>query len=105
MLGKIKKAFASIFTILLIFVLFGVIFIALDLVDPTPAFGIQTLIISILVIFIRFFWYGEGESRAAREADIITIQKNYGELVSSKIKEQDSLEVFLEKLNQENRDN
>lgn len=105
MIETIKKWFATIFTSLVVMILFGITFIALDIVDPTSDFELEFAIVTIAVILIRIFWYNNGEEKAAKEQDIIDAQNNYSELVGNTITDQEHFELFLDDLNQQNRDN
>lgn len=105
MIETIKKWFATIFTGLLVMVLFGITFIALDIVDPSSDFGLEFCVVTIAVVLIRIFWYNNGEDKASKEQAIIDAQKKYIDLIDTTITDQEDFEQFLDELNQQNRDN
>lgn len=100
---KFKQWLASIVTILMVVVLFGIIFVQLDIAEPTPTFFIEIAIIAALMAVVRFFWYNDGESKAADEEAIVAAKNAYGVRVSEVIQSQEDFEVYLEYLNAENR--
>ena len=100
---KFKQWLSTVVTVLLVAVLFGIIFVQLDIVEPTPTFFIEVAIIATLMGIVRFFWYSDGEDKAAEEEDIKTTKKDYAYKVDSNILSQEDFEEYLKYLNYENR--
>ena len=100
----IKKWLSTIVTGLLLLVLFGVIFVRLDLVELSEAFFLELGIVASLVTIIRVCWYGDGENKALNEQSIIDMKVNYAKLVETSIDSQENLDKFIDELNALNRE-
>lgn len=101
---SIKKWLSTVVTGLLMLVLFGIIFVRLDIVQLTEAFFLELAIVATLVTIVRIFWYNDGEDRAIREDEIKLLKNDYAKLVDKTIKSQDDLDIFVDELNELNRD-
>lgn len=98
----IKKWLAAIMTGLLSGVLFAIVFIVLGINDiSNESFTIETAIVTIMLIILRFFWYENGEDRA--EELLAPTKHAYADLVEENISDQENLQIFLDYLNEKNR--
>lgn len=100
----IKNWLAFGITVLLLVVLFGVIFVTLDLATPGPSFFLELGIIIVLTFLMRFFWYDFAEDRRLNEEDLLQERDNYFKMVDEVVKDTNDLDKYLVLLNQENRD-
>ena len=98
----IKKWLAAIMTGLLSGVLFAIVFIVLGLNDVSnESFTIESALVTIMLIILRFFWYENGEDRA--EEMLAPTKHAYADLVEENVSDQENLQVFLDDLNEKNR--
>ena len=104
LIKTIKNWLAFIITVLLLVVLFGIIFVTLDLVSPGPSFFLELGIIIILTILMRFFWYDFAEDKRLNEEDLLLERDNYFKMIDEIVEDTNDLDKYLEILNQENRD-
>lgn len=100
----LKNWFAFGVTILLLVVLFGVIFVTLDLVTPGPSFFLELGIIVVLTFLMRFFWYDFAEDKRLNEEDLLLERDTYFKMVDDVVKDTNDLDDYLVLLNQENRE-
>lgn len=100
----IKNWLAFGITILLLVVLFGVIFVTLDLATPGPSFFLELGIIVVLTFLMRFFWYDFTEDRRLNEDDLLQERDKYFKMVDEVVKDTNDLDKYLVLLNQENRE-
>ena len=100
----IKNWLAFGITVLLLVVLFGVIFVTLDLATPGPSFFLELGIIIVLTFLMRFFWYDFAEDKRLNEEDLLQERDNYFKMVDEVVKDTNDLDKYLVLLNQENRD-
>lgn len=100
-----KNLFAGMTTIAILVILFMIIFIKGDLVEPTPEFFIELGIVSFLMILVKVNWYDWAESRRMRQDDIVTAKNTYDQIVDENITDIYDFENFLKELNAENREN
>lgn len=100
----IKNWLAFGITILLMVVLFGVIFVSLDLAQPTPSFFLELGIIVVLSFTMRIFWYDFTEDKRLNETDLQDERKHYFELLDQTVKDTNDLDIYLAILNKENRE-
>lgn len=100
---KIKEFLAGILTVLIIIFLFGVIFIRLDLVQPTASFFLELSAVIALTIMMKVFWYDYAEDKRLSEQDITDEKKRYYQIVDENIEDSNDLDDFLIILNQENK--
>ena len=102
---KIIKAWlAAGITALLLVVLFGVIFISLDLVTPGPAFFLELGIVAVLTFLMRIFWYDYAEDKRLNEDDLKERRESYFEKLDKVVTNPNDLDDFLVVLNAENRE-
>lgn len=101
----VKNWLAFAVTILLLVVLFGIIFISLDLATPGPAFFLELGIIVCLTFLMRAFWYDFAEDKRLAEQDLIDEKDNYFKLLDNTVQDTNDLDDYLILLNQENRNN
>lgn len=101
----IKRWLSGMVTGLLVIVLFGIIFVKLELVTLTDSFFLELGIVAVLTTIIRIMWYNEGEDKALQESDIKEMKVDYSTLVDAKITSQKSLDLFVDDLNAVNRRN
>lgn len=90
-------------TLLLVVVLFGVIFISLDLVTPDKQFFIELGLTLMISIQMRAHWYGWSEHKVDTEEEIIELIDTYDSNVVKFIPNTEEFEEFLNILNEENR--
>ena len=102
-IANIKKWLASIFTALVVIIFFGIVFVTFDIVEPSPRYYTEVLIIASVTTIIRFTWYSDGELKASSEQIIIDAKANYSQLIADTIEDQADLEKFLVELNEENK--
>ena len=100
----IKNWLAFGVTILLLVVLFGIIFISLDLATPGPSFFLELGVVVCLSFIMRMFWYDYAEEKRLSETDILTERDKYFDIVDSVVEDSNDLDKYLVILNQENRD-
>lgn len=100
----IKNWLAFGITVLLLVVLFGVIFVTLDLATPGPSFFLELGIIVVLTFLMRFFWYDFAEDRRLNEDDLLQERDKYFKMVDDVVKDTNDLDKYLVLLNQENRE-
>ena len=100
----IKSWLAFSVTFLLLVVLFGVIFVTLDLATLGPSFFLELGIIVVLTFLMRFLWYDFAEDRRLNEEDLIQERDKYFRMVDEVVKDTNDLDKYLVLLNQENRD-
>lgn len=100
----IKNWLAFGITVLLLVVLFGVIFVTLDLATPGPSFFLELGIIVVLTFLMRFFWYDFAEDRRLNEDDLLQERDKYFKMVDEVVKDTNDLDEYLVLLNQENRE-
>ena len=102
---NIKKVLSVVVTALIVIVLFGVIFVKLDLVSPSPTFFLELFAIISLVVIVKFNWYNWAEEKRSKEDDLVKAKEDYDTYVDKEIKDIYDLEDFLKTLNEENREN
>lgn len=100
----IKSWLAFSVTFLLLVVLFGVIFVTLDLATLGPSFFLELGIIVVLTFLMRFLWYDFAEDRRLNEEDLVQERDKYFRMVDEVVKDTNDLDKYLVLLNQENRD-
>ena len=100
----IKNWLAFGITVLLLVVLFGVIFVTLDLATPGPSFFLELGIIVVLTFLMRFFWYDFAEDKRLNEDDLLQERDKYFKMVDEVVKDTNDLDKYLVLLNQENRE-
>lgn len=104
LMTTIKNWLAFGVTILLLVVLFGIIFISLDLATPGPSFFLELGVVVCLSFIMRMFWYDYAEEKRLSETDILTERDKYFDIVDSVVDDSNDLDKYLVILNQENRD-
>ncbi len=70
-------------------------------VSDNESFTIESAIVTIMLIILRFFWYENGEDRA--EEMLSPTKHAYADLVEENISDQENLQIFLDDLNEKNR--
>ena len=100
----IKNWLAFGVTIILLVVLFGIIFVSLDLATPGPAFFLELGVIVGLSFTMRLFWYDFAEEKRLCEDDITNKRDNYFKILDTVVKDSNDLDKFLIILNHENRE-
>ena len=100
----IKNWLAFIITVILLVVLFGIIFVTLDLVTPGPSFFLELGVVIGLSFTMRIFWYDFAEDKRLNEQDIIDKRDTYFKVLDEVVKDSNDLDKFLIILNQENRE-
>lgn len=104
LMKTIKNWLAFGITILLVVVLFGIIFIVLDLATPGPSFFLELGVIVCLSFTMRLFWYDFAEEKRLSEKDLADEKQNYFKILDETVKDTNDLEKYLVILNQENRE-
>lgn len=104
LMATIKNWFAFGVTLLLFVVLFGIIFISLDLATPGPSFFLELGVIVCLSFIMRMFWYDYAEEKRLSEQDIEDEKEKYFRIVDDVVDDSNDLDKYLIVLNQENRD-
>ena len=84
--------------------LFAIIFIVFDLVEPSPQFFLELGLVLCLTLCMKIMWYDSTEEKILLSDEITTEKKNYFELIDERIEDVNDLEKYLVVLNQENRD-
>lgn len=102
---NIKQLLATISTLLIIVVLFGVIFVRLGLTKPGPTFFLELTAICILVVTIKANWYNWAEDKKEKEDKIVNAIKTYDDYADKEITNIYDFEEYLVELNAENRKN
>lgn len=100
----IKRWLSGVLTGLLVVVLFGIIFVRLELATLDDTFFTELGIVAALTAIVRVMWYDEGEDKAFGEEDTKKLKSDYAKLIDTKIQSQESLERFVDKLNKDNRE-
>lgn len=100
----IKNWLAFGITVLLLIVLFGIIFVNLELATPGPSFFLELGAIIGLSFTMRLFWYDFAEDKRLSEEDIIAKREKYFEILDEVVTDSNDLDKFLIILNQENRE-
>lgn len=103
MMKTIRNWLAFGVTVILLVVLFGIIFISLDLVTPGPSFFLELSIIIGLNFTMRVFWYDFAEEKRLSEQDISDAREVYFKIIDDVIEDSNDLDKFLVILNQENK--
>lgn len=103
MMKTIRNWLAFGVTVILLVVLFGIIFISLDLVTPGPSFFLELSIIIGLNFTMRVFWYDFAEEKRLSEQDISDAREVYFRIIDDVIEDSNDLDKFLVILNQENK--
>lgn len=91
-------------TFLLVVVLFGVIFIKLDLAKPNASFFLELGLITCLTLVMRIFWYDLSEDKRLNEKDLLDEKDKYFKMVDDIVEDTNDLDKYLAILNQENRE-
>lgn len=102
---KVKDILTVALTSLMVVVLFGVIFVSLDLVELSWSYILECFIVVVLTVQIKILWYPFGEERRREQPDLEEKKTQYYTYVDANIRNMDDFEVFLKELNQENKDN
>lgn len=103
---NLRSLLSTIVTVLLVIVLFGIIFVRLKLVDPSPTFFLELSAIIGLIVIIKSSWYNWAEEKKLKEdEDIKKAKRDYDNYVDSEVKDIYDFEEFLVILNEENRKN
>lgn len=104
LMKTIKNWLAFGVTVLLLVVLFGIIFVSLDLAKPTASFFLELGVVTGLTFVMRFFWYDFAEDKRLNEDDLKTEKENYFKILDETVKDTNDLDKYLVLLNQENRE-
>ena len=104
LMKTIKNWLAFGITILLVVVLFGIIFISLDLATPGPSFFLELGVIVCLSFTMRIFWYDFAEDKRLSEDDLKQEKDKYFKILDDTVTDTNDLENYLIILNQENRE-
>ena len=103
LMKTIKNWLAFGITIVLLVVLFGVIFITLDLATPGPSFFLELAVIICLSLIMRVFWYDFAEDKRLGEDDLKLERDKYFQILDDTVKDTNDLDKYLTVLNEENR--
>lgn len=101
---NIKQLISIASTLLIVIVLFGIIFVRLDLVEPSPTFFLELAAICVLVVTVKYNWYNWAEDKRSKESDIKEALTIYDDNVDKEITDIADFEKFLKELNKENRE-
>lgn len=104
LMKTIKNWLAFGVTALLLVVLFGTIFITLDLATPGPSFFLELAVVVGLSFVMRFFWYDFAEDKRLNEEDLVNEKDKYFSILDETVTDTNDLDKYLIILNQENRD-
>lgn len=102
---KVKDILTVALTSLMIVVLFGVIFVSLDLVELTWGYILECFVVVILTVEVKILWYPFGEERRKEQPDLEEKKAQYYRYVDANITDVYDFDTFLKELNQENKDN
>lgn len=100
----IKQWLAFILTLLVVVTLFGIIFIKSEIIQPTPDFFLEVIIVLVLSLLMKLWWYDYTEERRLAEDDIKQEKATYFTMVDRVITDTNEFEKYLVLLNQENRE-
>jgi cytochrome c biogenesis protein CcdA len=100
----IKQWLAFILTLLVVVTLFGIIFIKSEIIQPTPDFFLEVIIVLVLSLLMKLWWYDYTEERRLAEDDIKQEKATYFTMVDKVITDTNEFEKYLVLLNQENRE-
>lgn len=101
----IKEWLAWILTASTIVLLFGLIFVQMGIVAPSPSFFLELGIVVCITLLMKMWWYNYAEDKRLAEQDIKDEKTNYFKIVDNTILDTNHFEQFLKILNQENRQN
>lgn len=102
----IRKWLSIILTTLVVVILFGIIFIQLDLIEPSASFFVELGCVLILSLQMKVYWYSYGENKRLEEDLTLQDSKNdYYKQVDTVIKDQNEFDIFIQHLNKENKEN
>lgn len=101
---KFKSILATVLTVMLIFVLFGIICVRLGLTEPTATFYLELGIVVIIILQIKLWWYDWAEDKELNSKDIKDNKDTYYARVDTEIKDEKDFEEFIKELNKKNRE-
>lgn len=104
-MNKLKNWFSWILTVLIIIILFGVIFLTLEIAVLNKQFFVELGLIATLSIQMRFLWYSWTEYRVDDEEEVIDLIDTYDKNVLKSVTNTEDFEDFMVVLNEENRIN
>lgn len=104
LMKTLKNWLAFGITTILLVVLFGIIFIQLDLATPGPAFFLELAVIICLSVTMRIFWFDFAEDKRLAEDDLKQEKEKYFKILDETVKDTNDLDKYLVLLNQENRE-
>lgn len=100
----IKQWLSFILTFLVAATLFGLIFIKTGIVQPSSSFVMEVLIVLLLTLLMKLWWYEYSEEKRLSEQDIKDEKSNYFKFIDTVITDTNEFEKYLVLLNQENRE-
>ena len=99
-----KRILGFIITILGFGLLFGVLFVELDIVTLGLPFFIELFCVMAIVGVNKFSWYETAEERTLEQQDLIDMRDDYDDHVDAAIKDINDFENFLPELDKSNYD-
>lgn len=100
----IKQWLAFILTFLVAVTLFGIIFVKAGIVQLTADFFLEVIIVLLLSVLMKVWWYDYTEERRLNEDDLKTEKTDYFNIVDKVVLDTNHFEKYLVILNRENRD-
>lgn len=104
MIRAVKQWLAVILTLLVIFTLFGIIFVKAGIVQLTPEFFMELSIVLLLGLLMKVWWYDYTEEKVLSDPEMINEKNKYFAIIDKVVLDANDLEKYLVILNQENKE-
>jgi hypothetical protein len=104
MIRAVKQWLAVILTLLVIFTLFGIIFVKAGIVQLTPEFFMELSIVLLLGLLMKVWWYDYTEDKVLSDPEMKREKDKYFEIIDKVVLDANDLEKYLVILNQENKE-
>lgn len=104
MIRAVKQWLAVILTLLVIFTLFGIIFVKAGIVQLTPEFFMELSIVLLLGLLMKVWWYDYTEDKVLSDPEMKREKDKYFEIIDRVVLDANDLEKYLVILNQENKE-
>lgn len=104
MIRAVKQWLAVILTLLVIFTLFGIIFVKAGIVQLTPEFFMELSIVLLLGLLMKIWWYDYTEDKVLSDPEMKREKDKYFDIIDKVVLDSNDLEKYLVLLNQENKE-
>ena len=104
MIRAVKQWLAVILTLLVIFTLFGIIFVKAGIVQLTPEFFMELSIVLLLGLLMKVWWYDYTEEKVLSDPEMKQEKDKYFAIIDKVVLDANDLEKYLVILNQENKE-